>query len=290
MGNAICETELMTGYIQTPLDDYELIDFGNGRKLERFGSVLVDRPAPQATKEPALASWDADWVYSGDRVAAGKWQARNNDLPNHWKINIDGQYMLIQLSDGGQVGLYPEHIACWRWVRERLEGGNDNGELTVLNLFAATGGATLSAVNAGATVTHVDASSAAINQARENAGQEGARWIREDVMTYVERSVRRRETFDLIIADPPTFGRGPKGKSWEIQTDLTKLVHQLPHLVSPECRGVWLSFHTTEWSSQAVENMLLENLPERRFSHYALGVATKDGHILQSGHAVCWEA
>lgn len=275
--------------VQTPLDDYALIDFGNGRKLERFGQYLINRPAPQATGKPALSSWDPDWVYTGDRVAAGQWQARRNALPDAWKINVDGQRMFIQLSDGGQVGLYPEHIACWRWVRERLEGCYDIEDLKALNLFAATGGATLSAVNAGATVTHVDASRAAISQARENVGEEGARWIREDVNTYVERAIRRRETFDLIIADPPTFGRGPKGKSWDIQVDLTKLAHQLPHLISPACRGIWISFHTTEWSPQAVEEMLVENLPKRNIRHFELGVATEDGRVLQSGHAVCWE-
>ena len=275
--------------VQTPLDDYALIDFGNGRKLERFGQYLVDRPAPQATGKPVLASWDADWAYTGDRITTGKWQVRRNGLPDEWKINVDGQRMFIRLSDGGQVGLYPEHIACWRWIRERLEGCYDIEDLKVLNLFAATGGATLSAVNAGASVTHVDASKAAINQARENVGEEGARWIREDVNTYVERAVRRRETFDLIIADPPTFGRGPKGKSWDMPVDMPKLASQLPHLISPNCRGIWISFHTTEWSPQAVEKMLVENLPKRNIKHLKLGVATQDGCILQSGYAVCWE-
>jgi 23S rRNA (cytosine1962-C5)-methyltransferase len=275
--------------IQTPLDDYELIDFGNGRKLERFGQYLVDRPAPQAIDKPALSSWDPDWVYTGDRVATGQWQARHNDLPDEWKINVDGQRMFIQLSDGGQVGLYPEHIACWRWVRERLEGCDDIEDIKALNLFAATGGATLSAVNVGATVTHVDASKAAINQARENVGNQGARWMHEDVNTYVERAIRRRETFDLIIADPPSFGRGPKGKSWDIEVDLARLTQSLAHLISPNCRGVWLSFHTTEWSSQTVEEMLVENLPKRNIKHLKLGVATQDGRILKSGDAVCWE-
>lgn len=275
--------------VQTPLDDYALIDFGNGRKLERFGQFLLERPAPQATNQPALSLWDADWVYTGDRVTTGRWQARRNGLPEAWKIDVDGQRMFIQLSDGGQVGLYPEHIACWRWVRERLAGCYDLDDLKALNLFAATGGATLSAVNAGATVTHVDASKAAITQACENIGKEGARWIHEDVNTYVERAVRRRETFDLIIADPPSFGRGPKGKSWDINVDLTKLTAQLPHLISPNCRGVWISFHTTEWSPQAVEVMLRENLPRRDIKHFELGVATEDGRVLQSGFVVCWE-
>ena len=279
----------MTSIIQTPIDDYELLDFGNGRKLERFGAYVTDRPAPQAINHPVLSSWDADWVYTGDRVASGKWEARRNGLPHEWKIDVDGQRMFIQLNDGGQVGLYPEHIACWRWVRERLEGCYHIEDLKVLNLFAATGGATLSAVNAGATVTHVDASKAAISQARENVGNEGARWIYEDVLTYVERAVRRHETYDLIIADPPTYGRGPKGKSWDIQVDMIKLVQYLPHLVSPDCRGVWLSFHTTEWSTQAVHKMLKDNLPKRSLNDLELGIATRGGDILACGHSVCWE-
>ncbi|MDH5436576.1 MAG: class I SAM-dependent methyltransferase, partial [Gammaproteobacteria bacterium] len=214
---------------------------------------------------------------------------KKDGLPHEWTIKVDGQRMLIKLSDGGQVGLYPEHIACWRWVRERLEGCDDTDNLTALNLFAATGGVTLAAINAGATVTHVDASRAAIEQARENIGDDGARWIREDVNTYIERAARRRETFDLIIADPPSFGRGPKGKSWDIHVDLANLMAQLPQLISPDCRGVWVSFHTTEWSSQAVVELMSENLRQRAIKQMELGVSTEDGRVLNSGYAVYWE-
>ncbi len=280
--------KLIAAYIQTPVDEYELIDFGNGRKLERFGAYVIDRPSPQATDAPGLSAWEADWVYTGDRVSAGKWQSRVDALPDAWQVNIDGQTMYVKLADGGQVGIYPEHIACWRWVRERLAGCYHIEDLSALNLFAASGGATLAAVNAGATVSHVDASRAAIDLAHANIGDKGARWIRENVATFVNRAVKRRETYDLIIMDPPAFGRGPKGGLWDCKRDLDKLMRELPHLISPDCRGVWVSLHSTEWTPQAVQRMVYDAMPKRAMQQLALGITTADGRTLEQGFAICW--
>jgi len=274
--------------IRTPLDDYELIDFGDGRKLERFGPYLVDRPAPQATGPRVLADWRPEWLYTGGRTAAGSWRPRDQKLPDAWPITVDGFTVHLKLAGGGQVGLYPEHVACWRWIGERLHGCYHIENLRVLNLFGGSGGATAAALRAGADVTHVDAQKAALAQARSNAGDKGVRWIREDVMTFVRRAARRGEAYDLIVIDPPSFGRGPKGQTWDIRRDLVPLVKTLAQLMSPECRGVWLSAHSPDWGADALAQLLIDALPSRSVVRLALGTSTSDGRALPAGVAACW--
>jgi len=274
--------------LKTPLGDYQLVDFGAGRKLERFGSYLLDRPAPQATGTAALSDWQADWCFSGQRIADGEWQALRPDLANSWVVELDDQRMHVRLGKGGQVGIYPEHVVCWRWVRERLQASGHSKELDVLNLFAGTGGSTAAATISGAAVTHVDAQAAQIELAKQNVGEHNARWIREDVMTYVERAVRRNEQYHLLIMDPPSFGRGPKGKVWDIEVDLHQLMQLLPDLINSDCRGIWLSLHTPAYSVVTLQELLQEIMPQGSVQGFPLGIATQDGRVLASGIAAIW--
>lgn len=271
-----------------PDQGYELIDFGDGRKLERFGSILVERPAPHATQKPQQVNWNPDWVYSGARVSDGEWQAQREGLAIDWQINMAGQVMHCHLGNGGQVGVYPEHAACWRWIKERLDGCNYIGDLKVLNLFAGTGGATLAAVLAGAEVTHVDAQASQLELARLNVGDKGARFIKENVMTYVERMVRNGERYHMVIMDPPSFGRAPKGKVWDIRRDFESLVEYLPRLVTDDCRGIWASLHTQDMDAEGIADLINRALPGK-VQAFELGTQTKQAKILASGVAAVWQ-
>lgn len=270
-------------------DGYALIDFGQGRKLERFGDYLIDRPAPQATGTRSLEDWQADWVYSGTRITEGEWQAQRDSLSDNWTVSMAGQVMHCRLGKGGQVGIYPEHAACWQWVRERLEGCDHIDELRVLNLFAGTGGATLAAVQAGAKVTHVDVQSSQLDLARLNVGSKGARFIREDVMTYVERMVRKGERYHMVIMDPPSFGRAGKGKVWDIRCDFQPLIKYLPRLVTPDCRGIWVSLHTQDMKAEGVADLINQVMPGKAMP-LQLGTQTADGRVLEAGVAATWQA
>lgn len=264
---------------------YELLDFGAGRKLERFGDIVVDRPAPQAQGQPQLESWSADWVYSGSRVGEGEWVAAEVNLADSWTAVIANQRMHCRTGKGGQVGVYPEHTACWQWVRERLDGCH---ELRVLNLFAGTGGATQAAVLAGARVTHVDAQVSQLELARLNVGNEGARFIKEDVMTYVQRLLRQGERFHMVIMDPPSFGRAGKGKVWDVRCDLQPLIKQLPRLLTPDCRGIWVSLHTQDMLAEGVAELVNQVMPGKA-RPLQLGTQTADGRILEAGIAATWQ-
>lgn len=274
--------------ISSPLDDYALIDFGQGRKLERFGEYLIDRPAPQASGKHQLADWQADWVYSGSRVTEGEWQAQREGLKRDWPVNMLGQQLHCRLGKGGQLGIYPEHATCWQWLRERLEGCYHIDELRVLNLFAGTGAATQAAVMAGAQVTHVDAQASQLELARLNVGDKGARFIKENVMTYVERLLRKGERYHMVIMDPPSFGRAGKGKVWDIRCDFQPLIKYLPRLVTQDCRGIWVSIHTRDMRAEGVADLINQVQPGSA-RPLQLGTQTKDGRVLHAGVAATWQ-
>lgn len=268
--------------------EYELLDFGGGRKLERFGDVAVDRPAPQATGNPLLQEWQADWVYSGSRVGEGQWSAASPEQADSWAAQIEDQVMHCRTGKGGQIGIYPEHVTCWHWIHERLEGCNHIDELRVLNLFAGTGGASLAALQAGAQVTHVDAQASQIELAQLNCGDKGVRYIRDNVMTYVERLLRQGERFHMIILDPPSFGRGSKNKVWDIRCDFQSLIQYLPRLLTKDSRGVWASVHTQDMQAEAIADLLNQVLPGQNARPLQLGTQTADGRVLSAGVAATW--
>ena len=199
-----------------------------------------------------------------------------------------GWSVFCRLGKGGQVGIYPEHAACWEWVRERLEGCYHIDELRVLNLFAGTGGATLAAVLAGAKVTHVDAQASQLELARLNIGNEGARFIKEDVMTYVERMVRKGERYHMVIMDPPSFGRAGKGKVWDVRCDFQPLIKYLPRLVTPDCRGIWVSLHTQDMLAEGVADLINQVMPGKAVP-LQMGTETEDGRVLEAGVAATWQ-
>lgn len=216
----------MTDIITTGWDGYRLLDSGEGRKLEQFGDYLVDRPEPQAMWQRAQPNlWKkADAVFAGENDAEqGRWNFKG-DMPEAWPTSCKDVAFLGRFTAFRHMGYFPEQLPHWEWMLERLRGGG-----RVLNLFGYTGVASLLAAQAGAEVTHVDASKKAVGWAKENqelAGLEDAkiRWIVEDARKFTAREGRRGNKYDVILLDPPKFGRGANKEVWELFDHLREML------------------------------------------------------------------
>ena len=283
-------------FLQTPLDDYALVDFGEGRRLERLGPYLVDRPDRNADGASSVTEdWKADWVFHSHDTSTGIWEPLHEGLPREWKIRLDGYDVQILLEDNGGIGLDPALLTGWYWIHQRLSGCYDMESLRVLNLFAGTGGATLAAVQAGAEVTHVEASTKKLEIARKNithpgVDQASVEWVQDDVMTFVERAVRERQQYDFIIMDPPVLGHGPARQMWDIDCDLVRLTSLLPRLLSEQYQGIWFSQRGKNWKADSLAVLLGKDFAGRNIKNFSLEVATEDGRRLSAGVAVaCYE-
>lgn len=232
------------------MPDLELIDCGGGRRLERFGSLLVDRPAPVADWIPRLPP--SDWSRADLRWERGAWirkGPRRGEPIEPWTVRTGRLTLECRPAAGGQLGVFPEHVATWSWlgreVRRAAEALGRPPE--ILSLFAYSGGATLTCAEAGARVAHVDASRPAVGWARRNAGLsdlEGApiRWLVDDARAFVRRERRRGRHYDGVVLDPPTYGHGEG--AWRIEADLEPLLADLAALAGPRASLVLLSAHT----------------------------------------------
>ena len=254
--------------------DYRLLDSGHGRKLERFGEIVVDRPEPQALWRPHLeaARWsNAHAVFSaeGDEEA-GKWR-RDRPVPESWVLRLDDVSVLARLSAFRHLGLFPEQMPHWLWMRamiERLRGELGGERPRVLNLFAYTGAASLLAARAGAEVVHVDASKKAIAWARENQAASGLadapiRWIVEDARKFVAREVRRNRSYHIVLVDPPKFGRGPEGEIWELLEHLPALLKDCGQLLDRRSSALVLTAYAIRASALAFGQLTAEVLDGR---------------------------
>ena len=266
--------------------DYALLDSGHGRKLERFGAIVVDRPEAQALWLPKLAK--ADWAAahaafsaSGEDEEKGRWRI-DKPVPESWKVIVDVRPQasprqsvtaLCRLQGLWHLGLFPEQQPHWQWMIEQLNGvspaGSDpNTGPRVLNLFGYTGAASLLAARAGAEVVHVDASKKAIAWARENQAASGLvdkpiRWICEDARKFVAREVRRGRTYHLILIDPPKFGRGPDGEVWDLFQHLPSLIADCARLLSPGRAHLILTAYAIRASALMLDGLLREALSAR---------------------------
>jgi nitric oxide reductase NorD protein len=275
--------------VQTPLDDYELIDFGNGRKLERWGPYTLDRPDRQATGKPRDENWDADWMFL-DEVSGGHWEPTGSGLKRQWDVRVGGQRLLCALGATARMGVQARDIVCGNWARSRIEGCYDLEDLRVLNLFGGNGYVTAQALAAGASVVHVEADAAMLAQARVIAGEQHVEYVRENVVDYVEELLRRQTRFDMIVLPAPPLGHGPKGQLWDREVDLPRLVKYLPRLITKGCLGIWLSTDggAITWKAESLGQLLREVLPGRRIEPLLLGVRTADGRVLPGGVAARW--
>jgi 23S rRNA (cytosine1962-C5)-methyltransferase len=231
--------------------DYELLDTGWGRKLERFGSVTLVRPEPQADWQPALPgkSWnaaEANFIQL-PRSKKGEWKFAQPTLPR-WPLRRKNLSFWVEPTPSGHLGVFPDQADHWDWFASLIEAAV--APLKVLSLFGYTGLATLACAAAGASVTHVDASPKAIKWARENQAlseltDRPIRWLVDDAASFVAREIRRGRTYDGLILDPPRFGRGPKGELWKVEESLPALLRQCRKLLAPAPLFVLLNTYTT---------------------------------------------
>ena len=248
--------------------DYALLDSGHGRKLERYGPYTVVRPEPQCMWSRRLpqADWDAaDAVFDPtDEDDAGHWRFKGKPLetwPLGWgPVRFQGRFTAFR-----HLAFFPEQAANWTFLQDAVAGAE---QPRVLNLFGYTGVASLVMAQAGAAVTHVDASKKAVAWARENAelsglGDRPIRWITEDARKYVAREVRRGSTYDGIILDPPKYGRGPDGQVWRLFEDLPELAGLCAQLLSENARFLVLNAYAERISGPALAGLLAETLAGR---------------------------
>ena len=272
---------------------YELLDFGRGRKLERFGGIIVNRPSPAAESaacsQPQL--WQtADASYQRAGGERGVWQYRS-DSPERWSIRL-GQLMLeLRLTEAGQVGLFPEQSDNWRWIAEQVRGSTEPTARRILNLFAYTGASTLAAAAAGAQVVHVDAARTSVAWARRNAELSGLadlpiRWIVEDVRKFVQRELKRGNRYDAVILDPPTYGHGPRGEAWKFDEHLPALLAACGELLAEQGQFLLLTCHAPGVEPRDLEVLLRDAGALPRSAHFDAGdltIATRTGRQLSSG-------
>ena len=283
--------------------DYALLDFGAGRRLDRFGSVIVDRPAPGAADVAVLdpSAWTAAGARFGRAAGADDlagWDSPG-DLPAPWDVTIDGLRLELRLTPAGQVGLFPEHAESAAWAADlaRQAGSRLGRPPEILNLFAYTGLATLALARAGARVAHVDASRPAVAWARRNAARSGLdtapiRWIVEDARAFVAREVRRGRRYDGVLLDPPTYGHAPRaGAAWRIETDLADLLAGCASLTGPDPALFVLTAHTAALEAGELRAGIARAFGPsvaRRAEVVRLGVRRPDGLQLPAGFAIRW--
>lgn len=245
-------------------DEYELLDSGNGRKLERFGPVVLERPCAQAVWQPKFSDRWQQAIARFDRADGLNWEGREL-VPDPWNVEIAGVRMKLSTTDFGHLGVFPETRAVWRWIRETLVQHKEasNRELSFLNLFAYSGGATLAAAQAGARCCHLDASKGMVDWARDNAGLNNLgdapiRWIVDDVIKFLRREVKRGNRYDAVLLDPPSFGRGKKGELYKIEDQLITTLDLVHEVLGDDPVFVLLTSHTPGFSPIVLRNLLAQ--------------------------------
>ncbi len=309
----------------SPSKDYELLDSGEGEKLERYGDVVLSRPDPQAlwpkflgneewrkanarfTRSEKNARWDP--APEQARYGAGKkasatvmrsgWKI-NSGVPEEWAIELGGLKFWIKPTAFKHTGVFPEQVPNWNWMRNIIASASvseKSASVSVLNLFGYTGGATLAAAQAGAKVCHVDGSKVAITWAKKNAEISGLadkpiRWILDDVRAFLKREVKRGHKYDGIIMDPPAFGHGPDGELWKIEDNLIELFSLCKNVLSDNPLFFLVNGYASGYSAIAYENNL--ELITKHFGGMIeigeLTIKEASGRLLPSGIFARWKA
>jgi 23S rRNA (cytosine1962-C5)-methyltransferase len=279
--------------------DYELLDSGEGRKLERFGDFVVSRPDPQALWSRSLgdAVWQSADATFEQTSGRGKWR-KKREFPEDWKVSFEGVTFVLKPSVFKHIGVFPEQLGNWIWLKDKISrcadvaalssSSADIGSVKVLNLFAYTGGATLFAARAGASVCHIDSSQFAVDCAKANADVSGLssapiRFIVDDVKKFVEREIRRGQKYDVIVLDPPVYGKGTKKEVWNLEDDLAPLLARLPHLLSDRPLAVLISGYASGYSDISYLQMLQDsfgNIGSPAFTSGQLAIAQSDSSRL----------
>lgn len=272
--------------IATDWKDYSVIATGNGEKLERWGDVKLLRPEPQAIwkTEDLSQHKGIDGVYKRSKTGGGEWEFKNK-VPDAWNISYKDLTFKIKPMGFKHTGLFPEQAVNWDIMRELIS--NAKREISVLNLFAYTGGATVACLKAGATVCHVDASKGMVERAGENvrlSGLQGAncRYIIDDCFKFVQREAKRERKYDAIIMDPPSYGRGPNGEMWKIEEGLFDLVQLCKQILSDKPLFFLINSYTTGLQPAVLRNILSTALKGVKgdVSAYEVCIATEEKEIV----------
>ena len=285
-------------WISDQWQDFELIDCSGGEKLERWGSYTVVRPDPQAIWQTPRnrSEWNRQGGhYKRSSTGGGKWDRGN--LPSDWTIGYKDLTFQVKPMNFKHMGLFPEQATNWDWAMEQIR--NADREISVLNLFAYTGAATVACLKAGASVCHVDAAKGMVAWAKQNAQVSGVidrpvRWIVDDCAKFVEREIRREHKYDAIIMDPPSYGRGPSGEVWKLENDLYPFMELVCGVLSDDPLFVLINTYTTGLSPSVLTYMS-ESIFTKRFGFgvsdsQELGLpVTESGLVLPCGCSCRWQ-
>lgn len=248
-------------YVAQNWKDYEVIDTGDGEKLERWGDIILRRPDPQIIwpKKQETNEWrQVHGHYHRSSSGGGSWDMKK-PIPERWTIGYENLKFHIKPTSFKHTGLFPEQAANWSWMMDKIKGANR--PISVLNLFAYTGGATVAAAYAGASVVHVDAAKGMVQWAKENVQLSGlsdrpVRFITDDVFKFVQREIRRGNRYDAIIMDPPSYGRGPNGETWKLEQNLHPFLESCMEIISDNPLFMLINSYTTGISPTVLRNML----------------------------------
>ena len=244
--------------IGEPWDDYGLIDSGDGRKFERYGSVRIVRPEPQAMWMPAKPRWlpDAEFIPGADEDGGGRWDYARPLPQIGWPLAWNALRFTAQTTPFRHLGFFPDMMPVWDWAKAQLPASSE-----CLNLFGYTGVGSLALASAGASVVHVDASKKSVEAAKANASLAGLsdkpiRWIVDDAAKFTAREVRRGRRYDGILLDPPKFGRGPEGEVWRLEEHLAPLLGDCVKLLDADSRFLVLTVYAVRMSALAIGELL----------------------------------
>ncbi len=285
--------------------DYSLLDSGDGEKLEKFGEFTLVRPDPQILWSKSLpqSEWlKADAVFQRSHADKGFWKMKR-PMPDEWPMHWEDMTALAKLSPFKHTGIFPEQSAHWEWMKQALnavKSSKPDYQPQVLNVFAYTGMASLVCAQAGAKVTHVDASRSAIgwakkNQAASNLDPFSVRWILDDVVKFVSREVKRGVKYDAIIMDPPVYGHGPDGERWDFKESLPLLLEMCQEILVPEPVFVLINAYAVSTSAVTLGNILSQTLQpfEHNGSTMEIGELAlqeqKSGRSLSTGIFSRWK-
>ncbi|NLO85006.1 MAG: SAM-dependent methyltransferase [Clostridiales bacterium] len=285
-------------YLCDQWKDYEVLDTGDGEKLERWGKVILRRPDPQVIwpkAEPRL--WkQAQATYDRSDAGGGQWTFRDK-LPERWVISLGDLKFYVKPTGFKHTGLFPEQAANWAFMQERIRrAGISSRAPRVLNLFAYTGGATLACAAAGAHVTHVDAAKGMVLWAKENRDltglpEDSTRFLVEDAKAFVKREIRRGNRYDAVIMDPPSYGRGPNGEVWKLENELFELVDLCAQVLSDTPLFFLINGYTTGFSACVLRNIAQRCLCNRyggKVEADELALTVSSGGVLPCGTTARW--
>lgn len=280
--------------------EYELIDCSDGEKLERWGSEVLVRPDPQVIwkSEKKHALWYKPAArYFRSKSGGGQWQVYRH-MPSVWQIAYKDLKFNIKTMGFKHTGLFPEQAVNWDLTRKMISECGKS-DVKVLNLFAYTGGATVACLKEGASVVHVDASKGMVQWAKENAAASGVagasvRWIVDDCIKFVQREIRRGNKYDIVILDPPSYGRGPKGEIWHLEDSLYDFIKLVSQVLSDNPVAVLLNSYTTGLSASVMKYILDDILVKEKggsVSADEIGLpVTASGGVLPCGATAIWKA